>query len=233
MDNVTVVFQSGTHELKGSLFLREVNDFTLLGAGGINGESHVEVNCKGVSSLLFDTIINLTITKITFSQCGTLYQYEDLGLPLEAPRINALTFSNVFDLRLMWVEIEKSVNTAILAVNVLGSSVIDNSVFQSFSDSQFQRKYYTSHRIYIAYENCNQIQYNSRRCSNKTKSLLHAMNSHKLCIHNCVLRYGSSGSMTVDFNQVGYKVELDLMNISVLNGAWWNVQDRFIYLHRK
>jgi len=43
----------------------------------------------------------------------------------------------------MWVEIEKSVNTAILAVNVLGSSVIGNSVFQSFSDSQFQRKYYT------------------------------------------------------------------------------------------
>ena len=103
MDNVTVVFQSGTHELKGSLFLREVNDFTLLGAGGINGESHVEVNCIGVSSPLFDTIINLTITKITFSQCGTLYQYEDLGLPLEAPRINALTFSDVFDLRLMWV----------------------------------------------------------------------------------------------------------------------------------
>jgi len=34
-----------------------------------------------------------------------------------------------------------------------------------------------------------------------------------------VLRYGSSGSMTVDFNHIGYKVELDVMNISIFSGG--------------
>ena len=39
MDNVTVIFLNGTHELKDSIFVREVNDFTMLGAGGIDGEA--------------------------------------------------------------------------------------------------------------------------------------------------------------------------------------------------
>ena len=45
------------------------------------------------------------------------------------------------------------------------------------------------------------------------------MNSHKLHIHNCVLRDGSSGSMTVYLYHSGYEVKLDLMNITALNGG--------------
>ena len=102
VDNVTVIFLNGTHELKGSIFVREVNDFTVLGAGAIYGESHVEINCRGISSLVFDDIINLTITRITFSQCGVYNWYEKLDYqwdwygklysPRKVPRINALTF---------------------------------------------------------------------------------------------------------------------------------------------
>ena len=58
MDNMTVIFLNGTHELKSFIFVREVKDFTLVSAGG---ESHVQINCNGASSLVFDGIINLTI----------------------------------------------------------------------------------------------------------------------------------------------------------------------------
>ena len=93
MNNVTVILLTGTHELKASMFIREVNDFTMLGVGSTNGESYVEINCNGISSLVFDGVMTLTITRITFSQCGVLNQYENLGLEWEVPHINALTFS--------------------------------------------------------------------------------------------------------------------------------------------
>jgi len=58
--------------MKGSVIVREVNDFALISAGGIHEESHVEISCNGASSLMFDGIINLTITRITFLQCAIL-----------------------------------------------------------------------------------------------------------------------------------------------------------------
>ena len=219
-DNVTVIFLDGTHKLKGSVFVREVNDFTLLGAGGTNGESHVEINCKGRSSLFFDGIINLTITRITFSQCGALHEYVDLNFLQLESNIYALIFSDVFNLRLTWVVVKNSTSSAgILAVNVFGASVIDHSVFQGFGlPGNFDYNSLLNH-INIWYENCNMTHYHSHRCSNKTESLLHAVSSHKLHIHNCVLRDGTSGSIGIILYHVGYNVELDLMNITALNGG--------------
>ena len=207
-DNVTVILLKGNHELKGSIIVKEVNDFTLLGAGGANGVSHVEINCKRVSSLAFNGIINLTITGIKFSQCGVLNQAT--RLQRVGNYIDALKFSDVFNLRLTWVVIQNSTRTAIVAVNLLGTSVIDHSVFQSYNDPQLQSNHINSHHIDLWYENCNQIHYNSHRCTN---------NSHKLHIHNCVLRNGSSGSMTVHLYHSGYEVEVDLMNVTAHNGG--------------
>ena len=214
-DNVTVILLNGTHELKGPVFVKEVNDFTLLGAGGIHWESHVEINCKGVSSLVFDGVINLTITRITFSQCGTPYQHK-FDLPVDEPFINALTFSYVFNLRLTWVVLQNSTSTAILAENVLGASVIDHSVFQSynFNDLGIQSDDRNVDIYLIRHDNCNQI---PQTCSNNTKSLLNSVNSHKLHIHNSVLRDGKDVSMRFALYHNGYN--LDLVNITVLNGG--------------
>ena len=215
-DNVTVKFLNGTHELKGSIFVTEVKEFTLLGAGGMIAESHVEINCKGASSLVFEGIINLTITRITFSQCGVLHQNGNLYLPLQAPHVNALTFSDVFNLRLTWVVIQNSTINGILVANVLGTSVIQHSVFQSFNDSGLQNHYYNnfenpqSRHIFIGYSKVcymcrNKIEFNQRDV--------------KLHIHNCVLRDGRTGSMRILLYHDGYNVELDLMNVSALNGG--------------
>ena len=220
-DNVTVIFLNGTHELKGSIFVREVNDFTLLGAGGANGVSHVEINCKGVSSLVFDGIINLTITRITISQCGALHEFENIHVhwPSRAPKINALMLSDVFNLRLTWVKIHNSTNSGILGVNVMGTSVIDHSVFEGFNCVRIQSNYKNYH-IHIWYENCNQIHPTSHGCSNKSMNLLHAVKSHKLNIHNCVLKHGRhGGSVRITLHHDRYKVEVDLMNITAFNGG--------------
>ena len=138
-DNVTVIFLDGTHELKSSIFVREVNDLTW--AGGMIGESRVEINCKSVSSLYFEGIINLTITRLNFSQCGILYQDEISDLLLEVPQIDALMFSDVFNLRLIWVVLHNSTINGILAVNIFGDSVIDHSVFHSFNDLGLRSNY--------------------------------------------------------------------------------------------
>jgi len=45
------------------------------------------------------------------------------------------------------------------------------------------------------------------------------VNSHELHIHNSVLRDGRSGSIKIDLHHSGYNVELDLNNITVLNGV--------------
>ena len=233
-DNVTVILLNGTYELKGSIFVSQVNDFTLLGAGGTNGESHVEINCKSVSSLVFEGIVNLTITGITFLQCGVLHKYDS---SLQVPHINALTFSYVFNLRLTWVVIHNSTSTAILAENVLGASVIDHLVFQGYNVSGIQGNHNTaseyleylddlllyhlssdpSHHIYIWNEN--KFNYRSHNHSNKTKSLSRPVNSHKLYIHNCVLENGRNASMIITLYHVGYQLELDLMNITIINGG--------------
>ena len=138
-----------------------------------------------------DGIINLTISRITFSQCGELYQHENLNLPWHT---GAFMLFNVFNLRVTWVEIQNTTNNAIIAVNVLGASVIHHSVFQSSNISVLglQSNSHTSRLIYISYDKCNQ---NHHKCSNKTMSFLHAVNSHKLHIHNCVLRDEITGSM--------------------------------------
>ena len=211
MDNVTVFFLNGTHAVNGSIFVREVNNFTLLGAGGMNGESQVEIDCKRVSSLVFDGITNLTITRITFSQCGVTYQHATLDYYLE---VNALTFSSVFNLRLVWVVIQNSTKFGIFAVNVLGASLIDHSVLQSFSHSVLP--HLVTYHIFIKYNDCNQFH---SKCSNKTKSIIHAVNSHKLEIHNSLLRDGKDGSMKITYYHVGYKVELDIMGVTILNGG--------------
>ena len=204
MDNVTVILLNGTHELNSSMLVRKVNDFTLLGAGGITGKGHVKIICNGVSSLVFEGITNLTITRIAFSQCGVFNHRHWL-----APYRNALIFSDVINLKVAWV-VMQNCSDAILAINVLGTSVIKHSSFHGLSYSR-EKTYNRTNHIYIWYKN--RILH---KHSNKSKSLLHA----KLYIHNCVLRNGGSGSMKITLYHDGYNVEVvGIMNITALNGG--------------
>ena len=209
MDNVTVILLSGTHELDDSIYIKEVNNLTLL---GVNGEHPGEIKCKGVSScsLAFIRILNLTITGITFSQCGKLEW--QMGMFARG----VLIFIDVFNLKMTWVVIQNSTEEAIYAVNMLGNSVIDHSTFETgHSIKDIQRAYYMGNCIYVSLENCNTTHY---KCSKKTLSLLLAVNPHKLSIHNCVFTE-IYNSVRIDLQHAGYSVELELTNITSVNGG--------------
>jgi len=80
MDNVTVILLSGTHELYGSLSVKVVSNFTLL---GVSGEHPVEIKCRdhvSSCSLEFVGVHNLTITRIMFSQCGSFKSLISRGI---------------------------------------------------------------------------------------------------------------------------------------------------------
>jgi len=100
MDNVTVILLSGTYELYGSLFVKKLSNFTLLGVGG---EHLVEIKCKGYVSSWFVSVLNLTITRIMFSQCGSFEWRPQRGRVTRS----VLIFIDVFNLKMTWVVIQK------------------------------------------------------------------------------------------------------------------------------
>ena len=127
MDNVTVILLSGTHELYGSLSVKEVSNFTLL---SVSGEHPVEIKCRdhvSSCSLEFVGVLNLTITRIMFSQCGNFESLPQRGRGTRS----ALIFIDVFNLTMTWVVIQNSTMEAIRAVNVFGNSLINHSKFET------------------------------------------------------------------------------------------------------
>ena len=71
---------------------------------------------------------------------------------------------------------------------------------------------------YIHYDNIS-LTHNSHKFSGKLLPLLLAVNSHKLSIHNCVLKDSVSNSVSIDLQHAGYSVELYLTNITIVNGS--------------
>ena len=101
MDNVTVILLSGTHELYGSLSVKEVSNLTLL---GVSGEHPVEIKCRNPMLLEFIGVLNLTIMRIMFSQCGDF----ELLPQREMVTRGVLIFMDVFNLKMTWVVIRNS-----------------------------------------------------------------------------------------------------------------------------
>ena len=91
MDNVTVILLSGTHELYGSLFVKNVNNFTFL---GVSGEHPVKIKCRDYVSSWFVGVVNLAITRIMFSQCGSFESLPQRGRGTRG----VLIFIDVFNL---------------------------------------------------------------------------------------------------------------------------------------
>jgi len=78
-----------------------VSNFTLL---GVSGEHPVEIKCRdhvSSCSLEFVGVLNLTIARIMFSQCG---DFESLPQRGRVTR-GVLIFMDVFNLKMTWVVI--------------------------------------------------------------------------------------------------------------------------------
>ena len=124
--NSTFLLLKGVHTLHSVAEIRNVTNLALIGVGSEDSK----VQCEGPAGLFFKQMIhgNLTISNLTFSNCGA--ESAD-GLPC-----GALVLITVFDLNLTNVIVENSSGYGLLGVNLLGESFITNSVFRYNSGAQ-------------------------------------------------------------------------------------------------
>ena len=119
--NSTFLFLRGLHVLHSIAEIRNSGNLALI---GVSGCKDIKIQCKGPAGLFFRQMIhgNLTISNLTFSNCGA--ESAD-GLPC-----GALLLDAVFDLNLTNVIVENSTGYGLLGFNLLGKSFIKNSVFK-------------------------------------------------------------------------------------------------------
>jgi len=112
---------------------------------------------------------------------------------------------------------------------VFGNSLIDHSNFETdleaflighgIKDTIFAQAFDThwSNCIHIHYDNLTTN--NSHKFIDKILPLLLSVNSHKLSIHNCVLKDCVFNSVSINLYHAGYSVELYLTNITTVNSS--------------
>ena len=128
----TLYFLPGKHtvDLPGIVALSNVHNITLSGIEtSPSSSSHTQnatVHCTNRTAFLFVSIPSLTITKLSFVNCGT-----ELFAPSEEnPHLGvALAFLMVTDLTISEVVVKNSTGYGIMCSNVLGNSVISKSEF--------------------------------------------------------------------------------------------------------
>ena len=125
--NSTFLFLKGLHTLQGTADIRNVHDLAFIGIGD---PEKCKIQCQLPAGFYFKQMIhgNLTISNLTFSNCGA--ESAD-GLPC-----GALVLDTVFDLNLTNVIVENSTGYGLLGYNLLGNPLITNSVFRYNSATQ-------------------------------------------------------------------------------------------------
>ena len=118
--NSTFLLLKGVHTLHSIAEIRNVTNLALIGVGSEDSK----VQCEGPAGLFFRQMIhgNLTISNLTFSNCGA--ESAD-GLPC-----GALVLDTVVDLNLTNVIVENTTGYGLLGFNLLGNSFVTNSVFR-------------------------------------------------------------------------------------------------------
>ena len=135
--NTTVVFPPGHHEVstEGQLVIQNVNNISLVGD---NNDSTM-IRCIGEFGLAFINITNLTVSKLSFSMCGTPIPNSLRGFKkimdsftfniLPAPLPVSIYLLNITNLTTNSLIISHSKGMGLLGVNIFGVSTIQQAVF--------------------------------------------------------------------------------------------------------
>ena len=136
--NTTVVFPPGYHEVstEGQLVIRNVNNISLVGD---NNDSTM-IKCVHKFGLVFINITNLTVSRLSFSMCGTPMDASQLVTNLithSLPFPNILQLRSIVSMCLLGIinliatnlVIHHSKEMGLLAVNIFGASSIQQAVF--------------------------------------------------------------------------------------------------------
>ena len=153
--NTTLVFLPGDHEidLGQKLFLRVENlsDLIFEGRGDFEAgfQGHLvpktRINCLSPFGLAFLNISGLSFINLTVSGCGVTISQDlkDQAFSIQTQGVHeigsqqkaAIFLINIFDFRTDFFSVENSVGYGLLAVNTLGETIVQNSVF--FSNNNY------------------------------------------------------------------------------------------------
>ena len=133
--NTTIEFLPGEHEIDG-LSVRQVVIFGVSNIiwRGLSGKKTF-LRCKQEFAFVFKEIINLTLGDLTIYNCGYSHisfhasKVFFLGFTKGEIALAALLLQSVNSIRIINVTIQNSKGYGLLAVNMLGVSIIESSVF--------------------------------------------------------------------------------------------------------
>ena len=148
--NTQLLFLSGTNIVSSDeqLLVTQVSDLVLQGGVGSHNQSVSTIYCSGSFGLAFAGASNLTISKLTFLHCGALLteQFVKEGgeytkeIPGNGEDNNdtvsaALSFIEVTRLNISGVSVVEPNGYGVWAVNILGNSTIEDSLFTNGSSN--------------------------------------------------------------------------------------------------
>ena len=240
ISNTTIIFFRGEHSLSRNLSFRNINNLMLLGYARTSVISCMEGIATG-STIAFVNITNMTINGLNITNCGT-----EIGEQLSSDAMFLQTRSvHIFDERLkvaiflinirsptiVSTIIERSVGYGLLAVNVLGNSIIYDSVFAENNYRTNTTKCWnatltTDTAIECQGGNALFLFTDTRECLppvNFTLTIISSVFARGLDLATGQYSYkyiGSSGGLGVILSQLDYGVKVDIINVlSILNTA--------------
>ena len=119
--NSTFLFLKGLHILQSTAEIGNVTNLALI---GVAGPEDSKIQCEGTAGFYFWKLVpgNLTISNLLFSNCG--------GETVEGLPCGALILDTVLHLNMTNVIVENSTGYGLLGYNLLGNTLITESVFR-------------------------------------------------------------------------------------------------------
>ena len=143
--NTTVIFCTENVTLQKVIQIANKTNIALYGLSG----GHTEVHCdshRNESGYRFTNVTNLTLSNISFINCGSLnLAYDTLGT---TPWFSGVWFYFCENVRLTNVNIRNSTGTGVVFIDTIGYVKIKDS---SFENSNFHNKYNFSYGAYIKF----------------------------------------------------------------------------------
>ena len=122
----TVILDAGTHSLPGR-YCVTANATDLTVRGSTDGQTVIECTPESVSGFLFRNIVNITLERITFRNCGRTLSSDLRGninsLVGKKQRIGLL-FDNCTNIKLRSVTLEQYCGSAIVIINGMGRTTL-------------------------------------------------------------------------------------------------------------
>ena len=186
--NTTLYFLPGEHIL-GHIIVTDVSNITLV---GIVSAEHTILFCPGEGGIFFMNSKEIYMLHLTFSNCG-----QDYGTSM----YRGVGFQCVTDVEISNIVVSYSTGFGLLAMNVVGTIHIQNSVFT-----------YNSGNIG---GNAAFVYYESNECPQVTDTLLHVENSIVTFGETLSTEFSFSGGIALVVNQSSYNINITVRNTTL------------------